>query len=64
MRVSLSPSLVRTVSSSRVVITATKGAIIISNSPVDCVFCGAVAEHTLWGKGVCAACAKGAKRLL
>lgn len=64
MLMSLSPALLKVVNSSRVVIKATPGAITISASPMDCVFCGAVAEHTFYGRGVCLACRADAKRII
>jgi len=61
---SLDPEIVRTIGNSRVVINYNSGVITITGSPLDCVFCGAIAERTLHGRGVCKACADGAKKLL
>lgn len=60
----LSPALLGVIGSSRVMITSKSGVIIISASPMDCVFCGALAERTFYGRGVCLACRADAKRLL
>ena len=57
------PEILRTLNSSRLVIRAKEGVITISPSPLDCVFCGAVAFKTFHGRGVCLACIDDARRM-
>ena len=55
--------IMRIINSSRATVTARPGAIVISQSQLDCAFCGAVAERVYRGRGVCYACMEDLRRV-